>query len=234
SVPSAGTGATYVWTIVNGTINYGQGTASILWTAGSTGTTTLGVTVTTSAGCRATASKSVTVTSCPTGYATYTQGGWGTVPSGNNPGTLLKAYYTNVYPSSFVEGGTYTIKLTSQLAVQNYLPAGGTPNVLKKSYTNPTSTEAGVFGAQVTALKLNVDFSSKGILKSGLGNLKIAPGNKLAGYTVSQVLALANAVLGGNVGALPAGVTVSDLSNVCDMINRNFDNGTSNNGFLTF
>ena len=55
---------------------------------------------------------------------------------------------------------------------------------------------------------------------------------KLAGLTVSQVLAMANAVLGGNTGVLPAGVSISDLNNVVDTINNNYDNGTTNNGYL--
>lgn len=49
----------------------------------------------------------------------------------------------------------------------------------------------------------------------------------LKGYTVAQVLALANQVLGGNVGALPAGLTVSGLNDVVDNINQSFDNGSS-------
>ena len=52
SVPDAGAGATYLWTITGGTIDGGQGTASLTYTAGSAiGTLTLGCTVTTAAGC---------------------------------------------------------------------------------------------------------------------------------------------------------------------------------------
>jgi len=39
-------GATYAWTITNGTINSGQGSSAIVFTAGTTGSVTLGVTVT--------------------------------------------------------------------------------------------------------------------------------------------------------------------------------------------
>jgi hypothetical protein len=52
SVADAGTGATYAWTITGGTITSKMPyTNSITWTAGSSGTVTLGVTVTTAAGC---------------------------------------------------------------------------------------------------------------------------------------------------------------------------------------
>ncbi len=51
SVPDAGVGATYVWTITGGTITAGQGTASLTYTAGAIGTLSLGCTITSSAGC---------------------------------------------------------------------------------------------------------------------------------------------------------------------------------------
>jgi hypothetical protein len=52
----------------------------------------------------------------------------------------------------------------------------------------------------------------------------------MAGKTVQQVLTAANTALGG--GSLPSGVSISDLNSVVDAINNNFDNGTSNNGYL--
>lgn len=76
---------------------------------------------------------------------------------------------------------------------------------------------------------MNVDFSNKGILPTGLANLKVVSG-LAAGLTVQQVLTIANSILGGV--ALPPGITVSDVNNVVDAINNNFDNGTKNNGYL--
>lgn len=170
----------------------------------------------------------------PTGYVTYTPGGWGAPPNGNNVATLLTNKFALVYPSGFVVGGTYTVKCTTGMAIVNWLPDGTTPGVLKSNYTNPLTTTAGVFGSQVAALKLNVDFSKAGYLKIGLPNLLVAPGNKLAGQTVAQVLALATKVLGGTTSALPVGVTLSDLNDVCMRINGCFDGGLTNTGFLTF
>ncbi len=62
SVPDAGTGATYSWTIAGGTLDGGNGTRSIAWSAGTTSPATLMVTVTT-AGCSSTGTKDVAVTS---------------------------------------------------------------------------------------------------------------------------------------------------------------------------
>ncbi len=62
TVPDAGAGATYVWTIANGTITAGQGTAALTYAAGNTiGTLTLGCTVTTAAGCSSLSSTNLRV-----------------------------------------------------------------------------------------------------------------------------------------------------------------------------
>lgn len=179
-----------------------------------------------------------TVTNQRTGtpFTTFTQGGWGAPPNGNNPGALLAANFATVYPTGVAIGGTKKLKFTSAAAIEAYLPAGGKPAVLPASApsiaTNPTSSPAGVLGGQVLALQLNVDFSIAGLTKPGLPALKVASG-KLAGLTVQQVLALANAVLGGNTAALtPYSMTVSQLNEVVTAINENFDDGKINGGFL--
>jgi hypothetical protein len=60
SVINAGVGATYAWTITNGTIISGTGTTTIGYTAGSSGATILNVTVT-AAGCSDTKSASIAI-----------------------------------------------------------------------------------------------------------------------------------------------------------------------------
>src|SRR5207248_5554869 len=61
SVANAGAGATYSWSATNGSINAGNNTPNVTFTAGAVGTLTLQVTVTTSAGCSDTKSQNVTV-----------------------------------------------------------------------------------------------------------------------------------------------------------------------------
>jgi hypothetical protein len=157
--------------------------------------------------------------------STATQGGWGAAPHGGNPGALLAANFTNVYGIAGVTlGGGKTLTFTSASAIQAFLPQGGTPGVLTVSATNPTQSSANVFGGQVLALELNVDFSDAGITGPGIGSLHVKSG-PLQGNTLQQVLALANQVLGG--GALPAGLTVSGLNDVVDSINQSFDGGNS-------
>jgi hypothetical protein len=235
SVASAGPGANYYWTINNGTITAGQGTPKITWTAGTdTGhPVSICVTVSTFARCLSRCCMTVPVTPGPNGCS-FTPGGWGAPPQGNNVATTLYAMFPKLYSKGFIVGGTYTMKFTTASNITVFLPDGGTPGVLKKSHTNPTSTEAGEFASQVMALKLNVDASNNGYITAGLANLKVAPGFPLAGTKVSDVLILVNKVLGGTTSALPAGVAVSDLTNLMSAINGNFDNCTSNNGVLVF
>jgi hypothetical protein len=65
SVPNAGVGATYTWSITNGSITAGAGTRAITYTAGASGSVQLGVTVSAN-GCSASGAANVTITSGPT------------------------------------------------------------------------------------------------------------------------------------------------------------------------
>jgi hypothetical protein len=64
-VPDAGVGATYAWTIGNGTINGSNSNRTVNFTAGAVGTMTLGVTVTSGSSCSAVGSASVSVIAAP-------------------------------------------------------------------------------------------------------------------------------------------------------------------------
>ncbi|MCX6360352.1 MAG: carboxypeptidase regulatory-like domain-containing protein [Armatimonadetes bacterium] len=162
-------------------------------------------------------------------YTTYTQGGWGARACGNNPGALLLARFGAVYPAGYVTvGGAYTLKFTSAAAIQAFLPQGGTARALTASAVNPTGSIT-VLAGQVLALRLNIDFSNAGIIRSGLGGLTIQSG-PFAGLMVNQFSVIANSVLGG--GVLPAGKSLSDVNNTATAINENYDNGTTNKGYL--
>jgi hypothetical protein len=171
------------------------------------------------------------------GLCTFTQGGWGAAASGNNPGTIRDTYFSTVYPNGMTIGGLKTIKLTSAAAVEAYLPAGKAAKSLTKNYVNPLTTNSGVLGGQVTALKLGVDFSAAGVLPQEsnelLGNatVSIAP---FGGITVYELLDLAEAVLGGDTSGLAAyGASIADLNAAVTLANESFDNCVaSQNGAL--
>jgi hypothetical protein len=199
-------------------------------------TTTVTVTATDSAGNVMQKTFTVTVGRCPVTQTTFTMGGWGAVPNGSNPGTILWKYFSTVYPKGFYVGGNYKVTFTKASAVTDALPTTATPTVLTKNYKDPGSSLKNTFASQTVALKLNVDYSARGFLPVNLGSLgtmKVTSG-PLTGWTVSQVLALCNTVLGGNKAALPAGLTVSGLNDIADAINNNFNDGLINNGYLTY
>jgi hypothetical protein len=176
---------------------------------------------------------------CPTNlpFTTYTQGGWGAPPHGDNPGDFLSDSFSTVYYSGSVTiGGKYSLTFTSASAIEKFLPEVGQPGMLTKAYvaaTNPTgpTTPAGVLAGQLLALQLNVDFSNDGFTRGGLGKLYLASG-PLAGQTVSQILALANAVVGGDLSGLPAKLSLSDLNNILTNINENYDSGEDDRHYL--
>jgi hypothetical protein len=63
----------------------------------------------------------------------------------------------------------------------------------------------------VLALTLSVDLSATVITRSGLGSVKLTSG-KLAGATINGVLLSVRAVLGGNTGVLPDGMTLTSTT----------------------
>lgn len=167
-----------------------------------------------------------------TGYLTYSQGGWGSSPSGNNPGAFLASKFSTVYPGGSVQiGGTKKLTFTSAAAIAAFLPQGGSSNVLGWSATNPTSSSAGNFAAQLLALRLAVDFSAAGVTKTGMGALVMQSG-PLAGMTVDAILAMSNTVIGGATSALPSGMSMSTLSGILKSLNMNFHEGSVNQGLL--
>jgi hypothetical protein len=161
----------------------------------------------------------------PGDFCTYTQGGWGSPPSGGNPGSILEDNFGFVYGGDLVVGTGFAMTFNAASNVQAYLPAGGKPGALIADSTNPTSTSAGVFGGQVTALKLNVDFNDAGVIDGLLGSISglvlQGTGGSLDGQTVAAILAAAEQALGG--GPLPAGYTLSSINDLVDELDNAFD-----------
>jgi hypothetical protein len=162
---------------------------------------------------------------------TYTQGGWGSKPNGNNPGTLLKNNFAALFPTGVEVGipgaGGFSLKFTTAKAIENFLPQSATPKALTADATNPTTSAAGVFAGQVLSLKLSCKFSAAGITPNGnINNLVLINSGNLNGKTIADILAIAENVLGG--GALPADfASISELSDLCKNLNEAFDNGVT-------
>lgn len=165
-------------------------------------------------------------------YRTQTQGGWGANPQGNNSGSYVQSNFASAFPNGMMIGcaSGYNITLTSAQAVTNFLPEGGSPSVLPKSYINPITVN-NVFAGQIAALTLSIMFDAYDLTycnsAGALSTLVVKTGT-FQGWTVGQVLAESNKVLGGCFSVY----TPNQLNEVLTNINENFDNGNTDNGFL--
>jgi hypothetical protein len=187
-------------------------------------------------------------------FCTQTQGGWGNGCHGHNPGCLRDMYFDLAFPNGLVVGDAdgvdgddrYALVLSSSQAVEDFLPNGGPPSALTQDTTDPGSTPAGVFAAQLVAATLNVGFDAEGVGLCTLTNscdFPNPPGTMatlvyvdgcvadgLVGLSVAEVLALANEAISG--GDLPAGVSYSNLSDALTVLNEEFDDCGTGSGCL--
>jgi hypothetical protein len=150
SVPDAGSGGTYAWTIGNGTITAGAGTKTITWRSGSASPVTLNVTVRVAAGCSATGSTSMTnvlpsaVITAPAAVCPNTPDHTASVPDAGSGAT----YTWTVTNGAVTAGaGTRTITWSSGSASPVALKvtvksAAGCSVIGSKSVTNTAASAA--------------------------------------------------------------------------------------------
>jgi len=174
-------------------------------------------------------------------FVTGTQVDWG---GGGSLSSILSANYNQLYASTndlFLVGvigspTEYYMGFSNSAVIETYLPASGNAGPLTASPTNPSTTSAGIFGGDVVALKLNIDFSNAGLLGGTttfpFGNLVLTnmgvnpPGtsgdlSSLNGMTVSQFLAIANTCLGA--GPCPLGL--DNIDALTEDLNASYENG---------
>jgi hypothetical protein len=199
------------------------------------------VTVEDANGCTSTCNATLRNEDCGT-LCTFTQGGWGSKcpkpqignPLSTQPGCIRDNYFAQIFPTGVTIGDAsgYLVRWTTAKAVEDYLPAGGTPRALSASATNPTSTGAGVLGGQILALTLNVAYSCGGAFE----DLGISDGScygdfvipdycgKFAGITVQEFLDIANLVLSGDLSAADGyNAKFSDINFTATCLNELFD-----------
>ncbi|MFM7104280.1 MAG: hypothetical protein ACKOW8_02080, partial [Flavobacteriales bacterium] len=157
-------------------------------------------------------------------FTTFTIGGWGATPYGNNPGVYLHSNFAGAFPNGLTIGcGDNTFTLPTAQSVTDYLPTGGTPSAL------PTHS---VLSSQLIAATLAVRFDAYDAdfseAAASMGALIVNyPG--FEGMTVSELLSIANEVIGGCSNAY----SYSELNGVLTALNENYDNGTIDNGNFT-
>ncbi|MGN6183495.1 MAG: beta strand repeat-containing protein [Thermoanaerobaculia bacterium] len=153
SVANAGGGATYAWSITNGTITAGTGTNAITFTAGASGTVALNVTVTTAATCSASSSANVTITVASVSVTSVTP----------NSGSSLGGTNVTIAGTGFASGATVTfggsaatnvvVVNATQITAKTPAHAAGAVNVV---VTN-TNTTTGTLTNGYTYVQQNFD-----------------------------------------------------------------------------
>ncbi len=163
------------------------------------------------------------------GYCSYSPGGFGAPPNGNNPATLLLApnfpYPVTVCDLTFVD----------HASIEAYLPHGGQPGPIEGD------SAGGSLAGQVLAAKLNMIVFDLGLhaeaccTQTGshgvsFRNLRLCFGDGLLsgldGLTVGQAVEAAENAL--CTGQLPAGVSgFGDLTAIVEQINLNFHGETT-------
>lgn len=165
-------------------------------------------------------------------YRTQTQDYWGINLQDNDPGSYLQSNFSSAFPNGMVIGSKAgnKITLTSSQAVRFFLHQTGTPNPLTRSYIDPITLNNALAG-QVAALTLSVMFDAYDLnfcnSPNALSTLVIKTGT-FQGWTVGQVLAESNKVLGGGFSVY----TPNQLNDALISINENFNSSISNKGFL--
>jgi hypothetical protein len=162
---------------------------------------------------------------------TYPQLTWGqpSLPGG----AQILANYDAVYAATFgeVEVGLpgaagFSIVFTNSGAVLAYLPSTGSAAALNAGLVDPTSSASGIFGGEVLALRLNIDFSDAGYIR---GTSPVPFGDlTLCGFTGSRAGLNGTSVRGFSDivnTALGGGATLYELAEL------NFTTFDINNSF---
>lgn len=158
----------------------------------------------------------------------YDQNVWGADPANGPPAQLVALHFFDVFTAGLSLGGTNSMDFSGADALLTFLPQSGAPAALDADLSDPTSTSAGVFGGQVAALRLNIDFADAGYTAGSaavkFGDLRLCalptvPG--LDNLTIRQAQAIMNTALGGD----PTGFSIVDLSQELGDINSAFEGG---------
>jgi hypothetical protein len=165
-------------------------------------------------------------------FRTQTQGGWGSNPSGNNPGAYLQTNFTTAFPNGLSIGCNNSLVLNSAEAVRDFLPSGGTASALPAGQmVNPGAMYNNVLAGQLVAATVSVAMDaalpSYSSSNEVLGERIIAQGF-FAGMSVNQLLVIANQAIGG----CAVNYSLSEINQALTSFNENFVDGNQSNGFL--
>lgn len=163
-----------------------------------------------------------------TGFRSQTPGGWGSPAAGNNPGAYRDANFAAAFPDGLQVGCDLTLSLSTASDVQAFLPSGGQASVLTEDLVNPTNY-GNVLAGHLVAATLSIgfdaydpDFSENDLALSDL----VYNNGPFLGWTLAEVIAEANKVLGG----CDSDYSPSSIKSAVAMFNENYVDGTMDNG----
>jgi hypothetical protein len=160
---------------------------------------------------------------------------------------ILESNYKGSFPAGLTIGGTLTAfwdKNQEDLVTpahgpayrvfESWLNGGGPSGALTGNTSNATSTGGGNLAKEIATLTVNVNLIGVGVAPfaggySGIGALVYHPNqasDSFAGMTVTQILAAANAILGG--GPMPSDYTYNSLNSLLAQINQSWTGCHSN------
>jgi uncharacterized membrane protein len=144
---------------------------------------------------------------------------------------LLNSYFSSAFPDGmqigyYDDSSGHGYEWTRINSLKSFLRSHGTSGTINHDRLNPTNVRygGGSLAVQVATLSLNVAFSEMGAkcMTPGFEDLVyLNNGDSLSGQTISQILATANNVLGGQ--PLPEGYTYSSLKTLIQQLNAAFD-----------
>jgi hypothetical protein len=194
-----GPGATYAWTITNGTITAGSGTPIIIYKAGSSGSVTLAVTVTNSTGCKA-SSGSIPVTISAYPVASITAATAVCTGSSGNTASVASAGSGAIYGWSISNGSITSGSLTNSIS---YTASGSGSVTLSVTVTNNSgcSTASAKKLVTIVGLPAATITTSSSVCSASTGNAaSVASGGTGASYT--WVITNGTITAGANTAAI--------------------------------
>jgi hypothetical protein len=190
-------------------------------------------------------------------FCTYTQLAWGSDCVVHPAGCLLVENFDAVFPNGVQIGdpdgndsdGFFVSLWTTVGAIQHFLPQTLNCAALAHDRLNPICDSGFKFGGDLLAAKLNVGFDDAGIFDDDkcrddvkLGDLVFVGcvDEQLIGWTVRDLIDLADAAISGELGAGPfdldgdghVDVTLFDLCDALELLNANFEDCVNDRGCL--
>ena len=158
------------------------------------------------------------------GFRTFSQEKWASSSSKQAASVILASNFSTVFPSGLTVGGTKKIMFTNFTAVRGFLnQSSGSKALTSALVTNPTkSSLSNKLAAELVAATLNIQMdlqiASFATSTQNLKDLKIGKGD-FKNWTVEQVVAEANKVLGGG----SSNYSVSKLAKAIENINDSYN-----------